>query len=71
MPAFKPQTLVRVLPAYRMGGHYEPTGHEGIYTVLGTEGRDVLLAPGDVREMRLPSADWELAVRETRIRPLG
>ena len=69
--AFAPQTLVRVNAPFRMNGNFAADGHEGIYTVLGTQGRDVLLAPGDVREMNLLETDWELAVRASRLTPIG
>lgn len=63
-------SLVRLGPAYRMGGYYEPDGNEGIYTVVGELSRgDFYLVKGHAPEAAM--FDFDLICKYTRLSLVG
>lgn len=69
---YRPGDLVRVGPAYRMGGYYVDDGDEGIYTVCRRigESSDYKLVRGEwsfLSDVDLEDLQWEVIVHASRL----
>lgn len=67
---YTPGSIVKVGPAYRMGGTYEADGWEGVFTVIRrcSDGPDYYVARG--RHQDLNGLDWDGIVHASRLEPV-